>query len=83
MKKLCAKKEHICNKCNKVIEWNQEYYGSSYKDLCISCGKDYLENKSQSVSKTTKCKFCKEPAIGVLYNNPICKVHVGEVMEAP
>ncbi len=79
MKRMQAKKKHICNMCNSVIDKNDYYYAQSYKDLCEICH-EKKKNYSQTV-KMTKCFYCKEPAIGVLYGKAICQMHIGQVVD--
>jgi len=74
-----AKKSHWCVGCKKEIQWQEYYYASSYKDMCEKC---FEESKldGQTEVPTLRCRFCNDPAIGVLYQIPTCRIHIGEAV---
>lgn len=50
LKKVIARKEHVCVECLDVIKKDTEYWAKGYwNDLCLSCGNRLLGNIENSI----------------------------------
>ena len=77
-----AKKIHVCKGCSKGIEYNEKYWSSPYKSLCVECYAVQQQNYSQPVKNGDPCYKCGVPCIGQIAGKPICETHIGDAVEA-
>ena len=91
MRILSAKKQHVCGACQKVIQVNEDYWGTSFNAFCKKCGelkqngKLVYQSKTHryvetSIKKTAKCEFCDMQADNFIKNVPCCDEHIGNAM---
>jgi len=79
--------EKACTSCSKTILIGEVYHSGSYKSLCVACyekeKKEAIENKvpeDNSYIVSAKCNYCDQPAIGALWQKPVCAAHINQVI---
>ena len=76
-----AKKIHICNGCEKVIECDEKYWSAPYKCLCVECYAVQQQSNSQQFKPGEPCKYCGKPSIVQAVGFAVCKTHIGDAVE--
>ena len=79
--------ENICSDCDSTIAVASMYWTGPNKSQCIKCHDEEKENGS-SRSKSTDdsyvvsgtCKYCEQPAVGILWNKKVCAGHINQVI---